>query len=370
MKIGRNDPCICGSGLKYKRCCLNKTPSIPQEVLEAFQKQRLAVLDNESKYGKGRDIIHENFEGNKFVAVGDELHFASTWKTFPDFLFDYAKRVLGEKWGNNEHAKPAGTQHPIIRWLNSIKEFKKRQVPDEDGIFRTLPSGDFSSFLHLAYDLYTLKHNSHLQRKIIERLKFPDLFQGARYELYVIATCIKAGFDITYEDEGDRSKRHVEFVATHRPTNLKIMIEAKSKHVQGLLGVEGELKKGSLPRLVPLINNALTKRGKYPLVIFVETNIDPETADKIFHQKPPNYFSKIIDKVAQEEDSGKDLFNLVVFTNNPDYFESENISEYGVTMVSVFSQNPFIMPRNDDPLKEIYNSAVNYNKIPNDFPNH
>jgi len=24
QKIGRNDPCPCGSGLKYKRCCLNK----------------------------------------------------------------------------------------------------------------------------------------------------------------------------------------------------------------------------------------------------------------------------------------------------------------------------------------------------------
>jgi len=26
-KIGRNDPCPCGSGKKYKRCCLNKTTS-------------------------------------------------------------------------------------------------------------------------------------------------------------------------------------------------------------------------------------------------------------------------------------------------------------------------------------------------------
>ena len=24
-KIGRNDPCTCGSGKKYKNCCLNKT---------------------------------------------------------------------------------------------------------------------------------------------------------------------------------------------------------------------------------------------------------------------------------------------------------------------------------------------------------
>ncbi len=25
VKIGRNDPCPCGSGKKYKRCCMNKT---------------------------------------------------------------------------------------------------------------------------------------------------------------------------------------------------------------------------------------------------------------------------------------------------------------------------------------------------------
>jgi len=28
MKIGRNDPCPCGSGQKYKKCCLlNKLPA-------------------------------------------------------------------------------------------------------------------------------------------------------------------------------------------------------------------------------------------------------------------------------------------------------------------------------------------------------
>jgi len=26
MKIGRNDPCICGSGKKYKKCCLIAKP--------------------------------------------------------------------------------------------------------------------------------------------------------------------------------------------------------------------------------------------------------------------------------------------------------------------------------------------------------
>jgi|GEM_PF-2693563 hypothetical protein len=26
MSVGRNDPCVCGSGKKYKHCCLDKTP--------------------------------------------------------------------------------------------------------------------------------------------------------------------------------------------------------------------------------------------------------------------------------------------------------------------------------------------------------
>ncbi len=32
LNIGRNDPCPCGSGHKYKRCCIDKSP-VPQENL-------------------------------------------------------------------------------------------------------------------------------------------------------------------------------------------------------------------------------------------------------------------------------------------------------------------------------------------------
>lgn len=28
MKIGRNDVCMCGSGKKYKKCCMNKNTEL------------------------------------------------------------------------------------------------------------------------------------------------------------------------------------------------------------------------------------------------------------------------------------------------------------------------------------------------------
>ncbi len=33
-KIGRNSPCPCGSGKKYKRCCINESPKVPGDLPE------------------------------------------------------------------------------------------------------------------------------------------------------------------------------------------------------------------------------------------------------------------------------------------------------------------------------------------------
>jgi len=47
--LGRNDPCYCGSGKKYKKCCLNKPPGLEeaahQEVLAASGQLKNKVLE-------------------------------------------------------------------------------------------------------------------------------------------------------------------------------------------------------------------------------------------------------------------------------------------------------------------------------------
>ena len=34
MKVGRNQPCHCGSGRKYKQCCLTKDEAAEREAIE------------------------------------------------------------------------------------------------------------------------------------------------------------------------------------------------------------------------------------------------------------------------------------------------------------------------------------------------
>lgn len=49
--LSRNDPCLCGSGLKYKKCCLAKTKNLaPSAVrLESFEIKTDALTPAESK---------------------------------------------------------------------------------------------------------------------------------------------------------------------------------------------------------------------------------------------------------------------------------------------------------------------------------
>jgi hypothetical protein len=42
-KIGRNDPCLCGSGKKYKRCCSGGAPKPFKVDLKAFRSERIIV---------------------------------------------------------------------------------------------------------------------------------------------------------------------------------------------------------------------------------------------------------------------------------------------------------------------------------------
>ncbi len=41
MKIGQNDPCYCGSGRKYKKCCASKQPQQTSRTMKRHELWRL-----------------------------------------------------------------------------------------------------------------------------------------------------------------------------------------------------------------------------------------------------------------------------------------------------------------------------------------
>src|SRR5260221_105432 len=101
-KVGRNDPCPCGSGKKYKRCH-GGSASQPAAMGEAELKEEMdkwlkrvqaEELQRQEQQGFGRPIISTVVNGVRCVAVGDQVYRSTKWKIFHDFLHDYIKSVI------------------------------------------------------------------------------------------------------------------------------------------------------------------------------------------------------------------------------------------------------------------------------------
>ena len=77
MKIGRNDPCPCGSGKKYKKCCLDKDEkkrredAIPIETEKGFaylyeNDDEPRLFDDYDDYDDNEDYDDADDEGNQY----------------------------------------------------------------------------------------------------------------------------------------------------------------------------------------------------------------------------------------------------------------------------------------------------------------
>jgi len=373
-KVGRNAPCPCGSGKKYKKCCLlstgnpveTKSPLL-EEIAQELRKRRLTELKRREKFGEVRPCIHADFDGKKFVAVGSELHYSPKWKTFPDFLMSYIKHILGSDWGNSEIAKPFVQRHEVMKWYDAMCRFQQKQIKASDGTYSAIPNGAMMAYLLLSYDLYTLRHHGALQKTFVLRLKNNDLFQGARHELFAAATCIRAGYEIAYEDETDRTKKHPEFVAKHKSTGQLVSVEAKSRKRPGVLGHPGQ----KLPddkiylRIGRLLTNAFKKAPTYPLVIFLDLNLPP-LSKRLFKSL---WFDKINRSLecASNNYGGLDPFSLIVLSNQPYYYSDGDSPTPLGDILSIVARNPRIQVAHPGAIRAIHDAANKFGKIPNTF---
>ena len=64
-EVERNDPCPCGSGKKYKKCCLNKSKRIPFLPFESFKVQFKETIEPPDPKFKSKDGVL--FLGGNFL---------------------------------------------------------------------------------------------------------------------------------------------------------------------------------------------------------------------------------------------------------------------------------------------------------------
>lgn len=237
MKIGRNEACPCGSGNKYKKCCLNKggSQTRPSEVkmhAEVMKRAQEMMRLHEAKekvrqqqQGYGNPLLSWTDHGYRLVAVGNRIHWSKNWLVFPDFLLAFMKHTLGSEWGEREKGNG---KHPIFRWLEKFQKYSDSQ-PTEGKLKGGTMMGFIACWLHLAYALYLMAHNDEIPDSMIKKLRNPTNFMPTYYESIVGAALAVAGFEFSNAEKKASSEPTPEFRAKSKNTGTTYEIEAKRK---------------------------------------------------------------------------------------------------------------------------------------------
>ncbi len=252
--------------------------------------------------------------GGKIVSADDPSY---DWETPSYFLVSYLKSKLGIDWLNQEFHKNPKDQHEVAKWYmkgvpNIEKENNKRWWK---------PNGKALALLHIAYDLFVLDNIGRLPDVIIDRLKINDNFNGARYEVFMFATLIRAGFDISYSDErSGLSGRVPECQATHIGFQTSLYAEAKTRNVKFIMGAKQG--KSNKIRLYDKLKDAIDKNISGPYIVFLDLNLPEFKVEKgsIKLKKVRAEYRKIEEKYKGY------LPNLVCITNIPFHYGADNAS--------------------------------------------
>jgi hypothetical protein len=396
--VGRNDPCPCGSAKKFKKChggpsaqlTLAEPRSVPSQPFtmkklnpsevppEVIEQARRITVEHEqrervrtSMFGHVRPEISGDFQGYKFVAIGGNLMYmpADKCKYFTDVLIARVPLVFGRDWFEQEVSKPRDERHPVMQWRVKGMDFMNTQPRLPDGTYCAVPTGPLLAYITFAYDLYVVEHNARLDTRLLERLKQPDQFQGARHELFAEATCLRAGFVIEHEDETDPSRRHAEFTATHKATGQKVSVEAKSKHRSGVLGQAGTLEADDALnlRFGKLLNDAVAKNPSHPLVVFLDMNMPFKSAERFLKPPPHPFIIKTLGRMSKGH-GGRNPINLLVMTNLPQHYTRDYEIAQSAHLLTVLNNLSVKLVHTPSALAALHQAANLYGNIPQELP--
>jgi len=255
--------------------------SMPPPILQAIKRRQADNFIREQQQGRGHPIVSTEFHGYRVVAVGSTIHWSKSWMTFHDFLLDYVKKILGEKWGNSEISKRFEDRHPILQWYELVCQAQRLTVREPGQVTSAPMTGAIQAYLNLAYYLYLLAHNTKnnefnltIQRKVVKDLKGRDSFPGAFYEAFVFSVLIRAGYEIKFEDQSGRMGKRCECVAIHKSTGKSFTVEAKSIRRAGSLGaIDNTTQKPLEGSLRNQLYDALSKISEHPRIVFIDLNL-------------------------------------------------------------------------------------------------
>jgi hypothetical protein len=337
--------------------------------------KRLRALEFQRvrQQGKGRPIISTEANGTRFVAIGSRVAYGK-WPTFQDFLFYYVKNAFGLDWGQAELAKPAGERHPYIQWMGVVGELMKKHASPQSQTSGMPGYGAARAVLGLAYDLYLIEHHAESEQdqrvfqQLLERLRQPDHFFGARHEVRVAGILLRAGFVLSWEDDAEgRAGGYAEYIATFPQTACAFWVECKMRQPE---------TDNARFRFTHLVSAALHKQTNLARLVCVELNQSQAEID----DQTGGWAGAAINQLRRLENQPSSSGlppAFVLLSNFPEHHQLDTVGQWGALLegfkTSLFrSENgdlwdAIIERQNNPEMESLWQSLQEHSAIPATF---
>lgn len=155
VKVGRNDPCPCGSGKKYKRCCMNKSEVQEEQPIEMeSEEERLRWLARYPETGGQREagrIYLEDYFDRESIEIDQIIYLAlkhrpiPIWEREPAEVVDFRKRTyLWEAFSRwtakmeaegirsiEEYDRTCSIHYKCYQWMGALSDLLERNGDQE-----------------------------------------------------------------------------------------------------------------------------------------------------------------------------------------------------------------------------------------------
>ena len=389
-KIGRNQPCPCGSGIKYKKCHLLKggfpfgtpqvkkielTPEI-EKIKKEMETQQIERRKKLAKYGVFIDFVTPMpFKGKKVWALGSKIYpYQQESETFHEFIIHVLRWELGREWWEEQKALPKEKQHFVFKCFIKHYEWQqKNQVPENrvGNLWRAKPDGYSRALISLAFDVCSLLHAVHVPEMFLKKLRTKKEYQGVRYEIAISAMFARMGYEVKFLDEEfsglKNQPKHSEFIAINPETKEEIFVECKSKTRKGILHREGDFveEREFRSSVSKLYRHALKQKPKdKPFIIFIDMNLplSPNTHPN------DNLWVKAVTKMRDNATFGRKgeiaPTNAILFTNYSYHYGTDKETGNGEWLIEK-SGNPETLIKSEGFGEKFIAVLHNYGNVPN-----
>ncbi|MBI5545828.1 MAG: hypothetical protein HY901_18215 [Deltaproteobacteria bacterium] len=239
-----------------------------------------------------------------------------------DGLVAKVKGTFGPHWIEKQRLVPLEARHVVVRWLDEWNALPERLFAESEvEVAESHLSGQAQELVALGCDLTTLGASGPLPSKLRNRLRDHREYQGARYELAVAAMIQRCGLPIRWHPDKSIPEWRIyaarggpEFFASIPGTQVRVAVEAKSRHRPGALNVEGTLDTEAYLADVGHLLHAAEQKDTQgcPLIVFIDLNL-PDRPDV---EGKPAWLHQI--EVLMSAYDGPERsagFCLAVFTN-------------------------------------------------------